>query len=54
MTCSQTSGNLFPSPKLKSTHNFTARSAIVESNGVTEGSGTKEEVESSDGEDPET
>ena len=58
ITCSQTSGNLFPSWKLKGSHTFTNLSATVESNGVAESSGMKaaeaEEAESSDGEDPET
>ena len=53
VTCSQTSGNLFPSWKLKRSHNFTARLATVESNGVAE-DWYKEEVDSSDGEDPKT
>ena len=53
-TNSQTLENLFPSWKLKDNHNYTARSATVESNGVTEDSGTKGEVESLDGEDPKT
>ena len=54
MTHFHTSGNLFPSWKLKGGHNFTARSATVESNRVAEDLGTKEEVESSDGEDLKT
>ena len=58
ITHSQILGNLCPSWKLKGSHTFTARSAMVESNRVAEDLGTKEEetgeVESSDGEDPET
>ena len=54
----QTLGNLFPSQKLKGTHTFTAQSATVESNGVTEDSGMKAEeaegAEASDKENPET
>ena len=51
VTNSQTSGNLFPSQKLKGNQNSTTRLTMVESNGVAEDSGTKEEVEFSDGED---
>ena len=51
---SHTSGNLFPSQKLKGSHTFTARSVMVESNRVPEDSGTIEEVESFDREDPKT
>ena len=55
ITHSQTSGNLFLSQKVKGSHNFNARSATLESNGVTEDSDTKgEEVEYSDREDPKT
>ena len=54
-THSQTSGNLFPSQKLKGSHTFTARSAMVECKGVIEDPGPKvDEVESSYGEDPKT
>ena len=41
VTHSQTVGNLFPFQKLKDSHNFMARLAMVESNGVAEDSGTK-------------
>ena len=52
VTHSQTSGNLFPSQKLKGSHTFITQSAMVESNRVAEGLGLKAEVaESSDGED---
>ena len=58
VTHSQTSGNFFLSQKLKGSHIFTARSATVDSNRVTEDFGLKaeeaEEVKTSDGEDPET
>ena len=58
VTLPQTSGNLFPSRKLKDNHTFTAHSAIVESIGTEEDSHVKpdgeEEAESSDEEDPET
>ena len=58
VTWIQTSGNLFPSRKLKGNHTFTALSAIVESTGTKENSSVKpkgeDEAESSDGEDPET
>ena len=55
VTHSQTSGNLFPSQKLKGSHTFTAQSAMAESSEVTEGLGMKaEEAKSSDGQDPET
>ena len=39
----QTSGNLFPSRKLKGNHTFTAQSAIVESIGAEEDSSVKPE-----------
>ena len=58
VTQPQTSGNLFPSRKLKGNHTFMAQSAIVESIG-TEGETSvkpegEEEAESSEEEDPET
>ena len=53
VTHSQTSENLFPSQKLKGSCTFTSQSAMVESNGVAEGSCMEAEgAESSDGEDP--
>ena len=58
VTWPQTSGNLFPSRKLKGNHTFTAQSATVKSIGTEGGLSVKsegeEEAESSDGEDPET
>ena len=42
VTHSQTSGNLFPSEKLKGSHTFTAQSAMVESKGVAEDLGTRQ------------
>ena len=58
ITQPQTSGNLFPSRKLKGNHTFTAQSTIVESIGAEEDMSVKpegeEEAESSHGEDPET
>ena len=56
--CSQTSGNLFPSCKLKGYHFFTARAATVGSNEVEENSREKQEgdgvTESSADEDAKT
>ena len=58
ITYSQTTGNLFPSWKLKGSHIVTAQSTTVESNETKENSGVKpegeEEVESSAGEDTKT
>ena len=58
VTWPQTSGNLFPSRKLKGNHTFMSGSAIVKSIGTEGDSSVKpegeEEAESSDGEDPET
>ena len=54
LTHSQTSGNLFPSQRLKGSHTFPAQSATVESKGAAEDSCMKaEETKSSDGEDQE-
>ena len=57
ITHSQTSGNVFPSWKLKGSHTFTTQSATVESNRVAEDLGTEaeeaEEAKSSDEEHPE-
>ena len=58
VTWPQTSGNLFPSRKLKGNHTFTAQSTIVKSTRAEEGLSVKpegeEEAESSAEEDAET
>ena len=45
ITHSQSTGNLFPSQKLKGSHSFTAQSATMESNEAEEDSGAKAEEE---------